>query len=58
MSTEKKRKEGTGHGVDLQDRQKLEPPSKYKVVLHNDDYTPMDFVIIILMDAFSFSFEG
>ena len=32
MSTEKKRKEGTGHGVDLQDRQKVEPPKKYKVV--------------------------
>ena len=26
MSTEKKRKEGTGHGVALQDRQKVEPP--------------------------------
>jgi len=52
MSTEKKRKEGTGHGVDLQ-----EPPKKYKVVLHNDDYTPMDFVIIVLMDAFNFSFQ-
>ena len=57
MSIEKKRKEGTGHGVDLQDRQKLEPPSKYKVVLHNDDYTPMDFVIVVLMDAFNFSFD-
>lgn len=57
MSTEKKRKEGTGHGVDLQDRQKLEPPSKYKVVLHNDDFTPMDFVIVVLMDAFNFSFD-
>ena len=57
MSTEKKRKEGTGHGVDLQDRQKVEPPKKYKVILHNDDFTPMDFVIIVLMDAFSFSFQ-
>jgi ATP-dependent Clp protease adaptor protein ClpS len=57
MSTEKKRKEGTGHGVELQDRQKVEPPSKYSVVLHNDDFTPMDFVIVILMDAFNFSFQ-
>ena len=57
MSTEKKRKEGTGHGVDLQDRQKVEPPKKYKVVLHNDDFTPMDFVIVVLMDAFNFSFQ-
>ena len=57
MSTEKKRKEGTGHGVDLEDRQKIEPPKKYKVVLHNDDYTPMDFVIVILVDAFNYSFQ-
>ena len=57
MSTEKERKEGTGHGVDLEDRQKLEPPSKYKVVLHNDDFTPMDFVIVILMDAFNFNIQ-
>ena len=53
MSTEKKRKEGTGHGVDLQDRQKVEPPKKYKVVLHNDDYTPMEFVVHILEHFFS-----
>ena len=57
MSIEKKRKEGTGHGIDLQDRQKIEPPKKYKVILHNDDYTPMDFVIVILMDVFNFGFK-
>ena len=57
MSTEKERKEGTGHGVDLQDRQKIEPPKKFKVVLHNDDYTPMDFVIIVLMDVFNFNLQ-
>lgn len=57
MSTEKERKEGTGHGVDLEDRQKVEPPKKFKVILHNDDFTPMDFVIVILMEAFNFSFQ-
>ena len=57
MSTEKKRKEGAGHGVDLQDRQKIEPPKKYKVVLHNDDFTPMDFVIIVLMEVFNLDFQ-
>ena len=53
MSTEKQRKEGTGHGVDLQDRQKVEPPKKFKVILHNDDFTPMDFVVLVLMDVFN-----
>ena len=41
MSTEKKREEGTDHGVEVEDRPKVEPPKKYKVVLHNDDFTPM-----------------
>ena len=57
MSTEKKRKEGTGHGVEVEDRPKVKPPNKYKVVFHNDDFTPMEFVIVILMDAFNFGFE-
>lgn len=31
---------------------KVDPPKMYKVVLHNDDYTPMDFVIDILIHVF------
>ncbi|AVI68151.1 ATP-dependent Clp protease adapter ClpS [Shewanella sp. WE21] len=30
----------------------LMPPSMYKVVLNNDDYTPMDFVIEVLQVFF------
>jgi ATP-dependent Clp protease adaptor protein ClpS len=32
---------------------KLKCPSLYKVVLLNDDYTPMDFVVEILTDYFN-----
>lgn len=31
---------------------KLEKPKMYKVVLHNDDFTTMDFVVFILVSVF------
>jgi len=31
---------------------KVEPPKRYQVVLLNDDYTPMDFVVEILQRFF------
>ncbi len=39
-------------GVAIKDREKTEKPPKYKVLLHNDDYTTMDFVIEVLMKIF------
>lgn len=32
---------------------KLKEPSKYQVLMHNDDYTPMDFVIVVLETFFN-----
>jgi ATP-dependent Clp protease adaptor protein ClpS len=38
-------------------RTKLQPPKMYKVMLLNDDYTPMDFVIAVLQRFFSLDTE-
>lgn len=32
---------------------KTKPPAKYQVTLLNDDFTPMDFVILILQEYFN-----
>lgn len=36
----------------------LAQPPLYKVVLHNDDYTPMEFVIEVLQDFFNMDSES
>ena len=37
--------------------EEVKEPSMYKVLLHNDDYTTMDFVVEILMGVFNKSME-
>lgn len=46
-------------GSDLLEKEKtkVKPPAMYNVVLNNDDYTPMDFVIEILERFFSLDIE-
>jgi len=38
--------------VVTESEKKLKPPPMYKVLLHNDDYTTMEFVIEILQTVF------
>lgn len=33
--------------------QKTKPPQMYQVVMLNDDYTPMEFVVVVLQEFFS-----
>lgn len=39
-------------GVATESEKKLKPPPLFKVLLHNDDYTTMDFVIEVLQSVF------
>ncbi|WP_438863047.1 ATP-dependent Clp protease adapter ClpS [Neptunicella sp.] len=38
-------------------KKKIQPPPMYKVMLNNDDYTPMDFVVEILVSFFNMNIE-
>ena len=38
-------------------RSKVKPPPMFKVLLLNDDYTPMDFVVAVLQKFFALSRE-
>ena len=46
------RDEGDGAVVVERQTQKTEPPRLYQVLLLNDDFTPMEFVVMVLQEFF------
>ncbi len=45
------------YGLTLKTRPKTQKPSMYKVLLLNDDYTPMEFVVHVLETVFNKSHQ-
>ena len=48
---------GPSTGVVVRTKPKAKKPSMYKVIMLNDDYTPMEFVVMILERYFSKNHE-
>lgn len=42
-----------GNEVITETRTRLEKPKLFKVILHNDDFTTMEFVVFVLQHVFS-----
>ena len=62
MSEHDNEDNGGGGGLVLdrpptEERQRVEPPPQYAVVILNDDFTPMDWVIAVLMSEFKKGME-
>ena len=48
-----------GNSVVLERRtQKVKPPQMFQVVMLNDDYTPMEFVVVVIQEFFSKDLEA
>lgn len=48
MATKGQQQTGTG----VKERIKVKEPQQYQVVMHNDDFTTMDFVVDVLKSVF------
>ena len=44
--------EKPGEGVGLKDKDEVKIPRRWKVLLLNDDYTSMEFVVMVLVNIF------
>ena len=45
-------REGSGAVVAERKLARTKPPRMFEVVMHNDDYTPMEFVVMVLQQYF------
>jgi ATP-dependent Clp protease adaptor protein ClpS len=52
MASDPREKEDDEGDLATQKKPKLEKVRRYKVVFHNDDYTTMEFVVLVLMKFF------
>ena len=50
--------EGTATGVVVKPRARTRKPAMYKVLMLNDDYTPMEFVVLVLQRFFRMDMEA
>ena len=49
--------QGPATGVAVKQKARVKKPSMYKVIMLNDDYTPMEFVIMVLERFFNKTHE-
>jgi ATP-dependent Clp protease adaptor protein ClpS len=56
MATRKQTQADAGIALEAE-RQRIKPPPLYKVILLNDDFTPMDFVVVVLEKFFRMNRE-
>lgn len=57
MANRKGGDEGNDLGVATRTRTRTKKPSPYKVLMLNDDYTPMEFVVLCLQRFFRMNIE-
>ena len=57
MSPNKDKPEDTDGGLALAKRTQTKKPALYRVIMLNDDYTPMEFVVLILQRFFGHNIQ-